>query len=144
MTDVVAEETPVRLHNGEIVIVAPYSNRDMLTVFKTFQKKKLATLVEAIPKDLDAKLYKAAYAEAVEISKNFDISNFEEMLSFADYEVFSTVIMLAIGKNYKGDVGKKADEILDCQEDFEALIEAIFGGEKKEDEEMLPPEKVQP
>lgn len=144
MTDVVAAETPVRLHNGEIVIVAPYSNRDMLTVFKIIQKKKLAALVEAIPKDLDAKLYKSAYAEAVEISKNFNITSIDDLLSFTDYEVFSTIIMLAIRKNYKGDVGKKADEILDCQEDFEALIAAIFGGEKKGDEESLPPEKAQP
>ena len=136
MPDVTAAGVPVTLSNGEIVIITPYSQRDMMTVLKLIQRKNLNTLIAAIPKDLPTGLYRAAYAEAIKISKEFDINSIGANLAeMADEEILQTMIMLAIQKTYKGDASKKALSIMDNQDDFTRVMNAVNGqGEDTADE----------
>lgn len=149
MSNVLAAETPVRLHNGDVVIVAPFTNREMLTIFNLIRRKRQSALVESIPKDLPPELYKAAYTEAVKMSQDFAIDNIGDVISeLADIDIIATIVRLAIHKRFKGDIEKKVDEILDNQEDFNAVLAATNSSDDTEDEEdsgnELPPATVQP
>lgn len=146
MPDVTAAKVPVRLKNGDIVIVSPFTNRDLMTIFKFIQKCYLAKMVEAIPKDVSAEQYKAAYSEALRISKDFTIEKIGELIAeLADIDIVSLVIRLAIQKDSNGDVSKKVDGIIDNQEDFNAVMSAInsLGAAKEEGDKALPPKTVQ-
>ena len=153
MPDVTAAGVPVRLSNGELIIVSPLSNRDLISLFKLVQKKNLESLVAAIPKDLPTVLYRAAYAEAIKLSKEFDIDNIGKALQeMMDEDIIQTMLLLAIQKNYKGDASKKALEIMDNQDDINSVMGAINGQGKdmEEDEgegdsgDTSPPQSVQP
>ena len=153
MPDVTAAGVPVRLSNEELIIVSPLSNRDLISIFKLIQKKNLESLVAAIPKDLPTALYRAAYAEAIKLSKEFDIDNIGKALQeMMDEDIIQTMLLLAIQKNYKGDASKKALEIMDNQDDLNSVRGAINGQGKdmEEDEgednsgDTSPPQSVQP
>lgn len=152
MPDVTAAGIPVKLSSGEIVIVTPYNNRDMMSVLKLIQKKNLENLVAAIPKDLPTALYRASYAEAIKLSKEFDINNKNVLQEMADEEILQFMLTLAIQKTYKGDASKKALEIMDNVEDFNNVMTAVNGQgaeadeteiEVKEGDKESPPESVQ-
>jgi len=147
MPDVTAAGVPVKLSSGEMVIITPYSQRDVMTVLKMIQQKKLATLIAAIPKDLPTELYRAAYAEAIKISQEFDINQIGKNLAdMADEEILQTMLMLTLQKTYKGDAGKKALQIMDNQQDFEKVMIAANGQgkdlTKEEDIEAYVKEKI--
>ena len=135
MPDVTGAGVPVKLSSGEHVIVTPYNNRDTMTVLKLMQKKNLENLVSAIPKDLPKDLYKAAYSEAIKISKEFDINNTNALQEMADEEILQTMVRLAIQKTYKGDADKKALEVMENIDDLTAIMNVINGqGEDAADE----------
>ena len=150
MPDVTAAGIPVRLLTGEIVIVTPYNNRDMMSVLKMIQRKNLENLVAAIPKDLPTAVYRAAYAEAIKISKEFNINEIGKTIQeMADEEIIQTMLTLAIQKSYKGDASKKALEIMENTDDFNAVMSAVNGQGEEDKEEAgedvkSPPESVQP
>lgn len=149
MPDVTAAGVPVRLSTGEIVIVTPYNNRDMMSVLKMIQRKNLENLVAAIPKDLPTAVYRAAYAEAIKISKEFNINEIGKTIQeMADEEIIQTMLTLAIQKSYKGDASKKALEIMENTDDFNAVMSAVNGqgeeGKEGAGEDVeSPPESVQ-
>lgn len=150
MPDVTAAGIPVKLSSGEIVIVTPYNNRDMMSVLKMIQRKNLENLVAAIPKDLPTAVYRAAYAEAIKISKEFDLNEIGKTIQeMADEEIIQTMLTLAIQKSYKGDASKKALEIMENTDDFNAVMSAVNGqgeeGKEEAGEDVeSPPESVQP
>ena len=151
MQDVTAAKMPVRLSNGDIVIVSPFTNRDLLSLFKLVQKKYLAKMVDAIPRDLNSEQYRAAYAEALQVSKGFSIDKVGELIAeLADIDIMAMVFQFAIQKDYNGDVAKRVDQILDNQEDYLAVMKAINGMASTKEEinntgdEALPPVNVQP
>ena len=136
MPDVTAAGIPVRLLTGEIVIVTPYNNRDMMSVLKMIQRKNLENLVAAIPKDLPTAVYRAAYAEAIKISKEFNINEIGKTIQeMADEEIIQTMLTLAIQKSYKGDASKKALEIMENTDDFNAVMSAVNGQGEEDKEE---------
>lgn len=145
MLDVTAAKIPVKLSNGDIVIVSPYSNRDLLSVFKMVQRKYLAQMVEAIPHNLPPEQYRAAYAEALAESKGFSIEQVGKLIGeLADVEIVHTMILMAIQKDYKGNAAKVVDAIIDNQDDFNAVMTAInnsSGKEEPENEEEVEPEE---
>ena len=125
----------------------------MISLFKLVQKKHLENLVAAIPKDLPTALYRAAYAEAIKLSKEFNIDSIGKALQeMMDEDIIQTMLLLAIRKTYKGDAAKKAEEIMDNQDDINSVMGAINGQGKdmEEDEgegdsgDTSPPQSVQP
>ncbi|MBQ2622286.1 MAG: hypothetical protein IJF84_13185 [Thermoguttaceae bacterium] len=138
MYDVAAAKVPVRLSNGNVVIVTPFTNRDLLTIFKMVQKKYLSKMVEAIPHDLPPEQYRAAYAEALAESKGFSIEQIGQLIGeLADIDVVHTMLLMAIQKDYNGNADKVVDAIIDVREDFDAVMQAIntSSGSDKDDDE---------
>ena len=133
MYDVAAAKVPVRLSNGNVVIVTPFTNRDLLTIFKMVQKKYLSKMVEAIPHDLPPEQYRAAYAEALAESKGFSIEQIGQLIGeLADIDVVHTMLLMAIQ-----NADKVVDAIIDVREDFDAVMQAIntSSGSDKDDDE---------
>lgn len=129
--DATGAPTPVKLHTGEVVIASPLSQRDLITIVKKIRATRLKESIEAIPRDLPENLFKDLYREAVREANHIDIEEaMNNSLDMADVEIVTTIITLSLRKNQPNFTSGKIDEIIDNNNDLNAIMNAINSSEE--------------
>lgn len=119
-----AAPVPVRLSDGQVVIVTPLTAQDVMAVLQFGRQRELQLMLSAIPRDADEQTRKMMTQTAFTESRNFDVNS----ASFwNDTEVIQMVLYFSLRHAHTDMKPEKASKLTENAADWNTLLSALNG-----------------
>lgn len=125
-----AAPSPVRLSDGNIVILSPLTAQDVTSVLQFARQRELRNMLSAIPPEADVKTRKMMTQTAFEESRNFDVN---DTSLWEDMEVLKMVLYFSLRHNHADMTVEKVSKLMENQEDWALMMAALNGDVPKEE-----------